>query len=91
MQIVILVPGQGGQFQLFPQTDGGNRDFLGGPVVKSLPSNAWDEGSIPVQGTKIPRSSQWNQVNEWMKRIITWQVMEELEGREGKDTVLDCV
>ena len=29
-------------------------DFPGGPVVKNLPSNAGDMGSIPGQGTKIP-------------------------------------
>ena len=29
------------------------RDFPGGPVVKSLPSNAGDMGFIPSQGTKI--------------------------------------
>ena len=27
-------------------------DFLGGPVVKNLPANAGDTGSIPVLGTK---------------------------------------
>ena len=29
------------------------RDFPGGPVVKTLPSNAETEGLIPGQGTKI--------------------------------------
>ena len=29
-------------------------DFPGGPVVKNLPSNAGDAGSILGQGTKIP-------------------------------------
>ena len=29
-------------------------DFPGGPVVKNLPSNAGDPGSIPGRGTKIP-------------------------------------
>ena len=29
-------------------------DFLGGPVVKNLPSNAGDMGLIPSLGTKIP-------------------------------------
>ena len=28
-------------------------DFPGGPVVKNLPCNAGDVGSIPGQGTKI--------------------------------------
>ena len=31
-------------------------DFPGGPVVKNLPSNAGDLGSIPGQGTKIPNA-----------------------------------
>ena len=30
------------------------RDSAGGPVVKNLPSNAGDVGSIPGQGTKVP-------------------------------------
>ena len=30
------------------------RDFPGGLVVKNLPPNAGDVGSIPVWGTKIP-------------------------------------
>ena len=34
-----------------------NRDFPGGPVVRNLPSNAGDAGSIPDQGTKIPHLS----------------------------------
>ena len=29
-------------------------DFLGGPVVKTLSSNAKGEGSIPGQGAEIP-------------------------------------
>ena len=32
-------------------------DFLGGPVVKNLPSNAGDAGSIPGWGTKIPHAA----------------------------------
>ena len=32
-------------------------DFPGGPVVKTLPSNAGDEGSILGQGDKIPYAS----------------------------------
>ena len=32
------------------------RDFTGGPVVKNLPSNAGDEGSVPGWGTKIPHA-----------------------------------
>ena len=34
------------------------RDFPGGPVVKNLPSNAGDAGSIPGQGTKIPHAME---------------------------------
>ena len=30
------------------------KDLPGGPVVKNLPSNAGDAGSIPGQGTKVP-------------------------------------
>ena len=33
------------------------RDFPGGPVVKNLPSNAGNTGSIPGQGTKIPHAT----------------------------------
>ena len=32
------------------------RDFPGGPVVKNLPSNAGDTGSIPGGGTQIPHA-----------------------------------
>ena len=35
----------------------GNRDFPGGPVVKNLPSNAGDAGSIPGWGTRIPHEA----------------------------------
>ena len=31
-----------------------SRDFPGGPVVKTTPSNVGDAGSIPGQETKIP-------------------------------------
>ena len=31
-----------------------SRDFPGGPVVKTLPSNAEGEGSIPGGGAMIP-------------------------------------
>ena len=33
-------------------------DFPGGPVVKTLPSNAQGAGLIPGQGHKIPCASQ---------------------------------
>ena len=34
------------------------RDFPGGPVVKTLPSNARGVGLILCQGAKIPHASQ---------------------------------
>ena len=34
------------------------RDFPGGPVVNTQPSNARGAGSIPGQGAKIPHASQ---------------------------------
>ena len=34
------------------------RDSLGGPVVKTSPSNAVGAGSIPGQGGKIPHASR---------------------------------
>ena len=33
------------------------RDFPGGPVVQTLPSNAGGAGSIPGWGAKIPHAS----------------------------------
>ena len=37
-------------------------DYLGGPVVKNPPCNAWGVGSIPDWETKIPRAAgQLNQ------------------------------
>ena len=33
-------------------------DFPGGPVVKNLPCNAGDAGSIPGWGTKIPHTAE---------------------------------
>ena len=35
-----------------------SRDFPGGPAVKTLPSNARGEGSIPGQGARIPHASR---------------------------------
>ena len=34
-----------------------SRDFPGGPVVKTSPSNAGDIGSIPGWGLRIPHTS----------------------------------
>ena len=33
--------------------------FPGGPVVKDLPCNAEDTGSIPGWGAKNPNATQW--------------------------------
>ena len=45
-----------------------NRDFPGGPVVKTLPSNAGDKGSIPGQEAKIPHASGSNNQNIKQKK-----------------------
>ena len=37
----------------FRRKKGDDWDFPGGPVVKTLPSNAGDIGLIPSQGAKI--------------------------------------
>ena len=34
------------------------RDFTAGPVLKNLPCNAGDTGSIPGPGTKIPYATE---------------------------------
>ena len=38
-----------------------DRDFPGGPVVKTPPSNEGGTGSIPGRGTKIPHAAWRNQ------------------------------
>ena len=40
-----------------------SQGLLGGPVVKNLPSNAGDVGSIPGQGTKI-LSAEWHGIQK---------------------------
>ena len=35
-----------------------HRDFPGGPVVKTSPSNAAGAGSVPGRGAKIPHASR---------------------------------
>ena len=47
-------------------------DFPDGPVVKNLPPNAGDIGSIPGRGTKIPHA--------------TWQLRPLAENRETRPT-----
>ena len=39
------------------------RDFPGGPVVKTSPSNTGAVGSIPDWGAKISHASQWKKPN----------------------------
>ena len=45
-------------------------DFPSGPVVKNLPYNAGDVGSIPGQGTKIPHA-----VGQLNPRATTTELM----------------
>ena len=47
-----------------------NRNFPGGPAVKTLPSNAGVTGSIPGQGAKTPHAS-WPK-NQNMKQKQYW-------------------
>ena len=44
------------------------RDFPGGPVVKTSPSNAGGAGSIPGWGAKIPHASQPEKQNVKQKQ-----------------------
>ena len=46
-----------------PTKDKRSRDFPGGPVIKTLPSNAGGVCLIPDQGAKIPHAS-WPKKNE---------------------------
>ena len=46
------------------------RDFPGNPVVKNLPSNAGDAGSIPGRETKIPHA-----VGQLSPRATTIELM----------------
>ena len=43
------------------------RDFPGGPVVKTSPSNAEGVGSIPGQETKIPHAAWCSQVKNLLQ------------------------
>ena len=47
---------------------GVSRDFPGGPVVKTSPSNAGGAGSIPGQGAKIPHASRPKHQNIELKQ-----------------------
>ena len=46
-------------------------DFPGGPVVKTLPSNARDVGLIPGWGTEIPHASWPKKQNIRQKQYVT--------------------
>ena len=47
------------------------RDFPGGPVVKTLPSNAGREGLIPGRGAKIPHALRPKNQNINRSNIVT--------------------
>ena len=47
-----------GAWRLVAAEELDSRDFAGGPLVKNLPFNAGDVGSIPGQGTKIPHATE---------------------------------
>ena len=46
------------------------RDFSGGPVVKSLPGNAGDTDLIPGWGTKILTAMRWGQRKRMLQVLI---------------------
>ena len=48
------------------------RDFPGGPVVKTEPSNAGGKSSIPGQGAGISHASQPKDQN--IKQATLWQI-----------------
>ena len=49
------------------------RDLPGGPVVKNLPCNTGDPGSIPGQGTKVPQATGQLSPEATQKRPIMIQ------------------
>ena len=46
------------RISLSPLKEGNSGDFTTGPVIRSLPCNAGDTGSIPGQETGIPHPSE---------------------------------
>ena len=51
------------------------RDFPGGPVVKNLPSNVEDLGSIPSRGTKDPHApGDWAHTPQLLSSCITMKI-----------------
>ena len=51
-------------------TEMNHRDFSGGPVVKSLPSNTRGAGLIPGRGPKITYASQVRKPKQETKTIL---------------------
>ena len=47
------------------------RDFPGGPIVETLPSNAGGASSIPDRGTDIPRASQSKNAHKNRSSVVT--------------------
>ena len=47
-----------------------HRDFCGGPVVKSLPSNTRGAGLIPGRGAKITYASQVRKLRHEIETIL---------------------
>ena len=56
------------QLRAFKEINWVGRDFPGGPVVKTLLSNAGGVGSMPGQGAKIPLASWPKKQNRKQKR-----------------------
>ena len=50
----------------------GWRDFPVGPVVKTLPSNAGDVGSVPGQGSKVPHAMAYGQKFFLIRKNSDW-------------------
>ena len=48
-------------------------DFPGGPVVKNLPTNAGEVGSIPGQGTKIPHAMEQLSLSVATTELFDWR------------------
>lgn len=54
------------------------QDFPGLPVVRDLPCNAEDSGSIPGRGTKFPQAILHSQKENGKKKITTGREVAEL-------------
>ena len=57
------------------------KDFPGGPVVKTPPSNAGGEGSVPGQGAKISRAS-WLKNPKHNTETIQWKIQKRLKKKK---------